>query len=66
MTDGSVKFLSFKVIVERDEQKNQLQFQGTVADITEDYFTFNNLKNNEKYSEVCSTTLPIFLSFWKL
>ncbi|NLU39462.1 MAG: PAS domain S-box protein [Bacteroidales bacterium] len=48
VTDGSVKFLSFKVIVERDEQNKPITISGTVADITEDYFTFNNLKNNEK------------------
>jgi PAS domain-containing protein len=62
--DGSIKFLSLKVIVERDEQNNPITISGTVADITEDYFTHNNLKNNEKlFRSLFNNLTDIFIIF---
>ncbi|MBN1924359.1 MAG: PAS domain S-box protein [Prolixibacteraceae bacterium] len=46
--DGSIKYVSIKVLVERDNKQQLKGLTGTVTDITEAHFKAEKSKNNEE------------------
>jgi PAS domain S-box-containing protein len=64
VADGSIKFVSLKVLVERDKNLKTLSFSGIISDNTETHFKIEKLKGNrELFRNLFNNLTDIFIIF---
>jgi len=62
--DGSIKYVSIKVIAERDNSHNVVLISGTITDTTENHFFIDELRGNEKlFRSLFNNLTDIFIIF---
>lgn len=62
--DGSIKYLSIKVLIDKDENNNPLNITGTVTDNTETHFSLETLSESEKlFRNLYDNITDIFVVF---
>ncbi len=62
--DGSIKYLSIKVLIDKDENNNPLNITGTVTDNTETHFRVESLTESEKlFRNLYDNITDIFVVF---
>lgn len=62
--DGSTKYVSIKVICDKDQDGNRTALSGTISDITENHFFIDELKGKEQlFRSLFNNLTDIFIIF---
>jgi PAS domain S-box-containing protein len=63
-SDGSIKYVSIKFIVERDDSQAIFSLSGTITDNTENHFLIDRLRGNEElFRSLFNNLTDIFIIF---